>query len=149
MSGLTANNPSVIAAASNKSFYQDNPGGSGSGTYAESFPVVPMNWPLFRLLYLRLRIDFPAAVGESAIIRLYRYRKTGPAGAFTYTQVTDSYTVTDATPWSWTLDLSANIRDFSFDPVTDSIAVSNVYTAGGAPSMRALRVDFALRPSDD
>lgn len=138
----------IIRAGTAQSYYQDNPGAQGSGTYAQSFFVDGFGLASeLRLAKLKARIDFPAAVGEQAIIRCYRYRKTGPAGAFNYTQVSDSYIITSATPWSWTVDLEYAIRNFTYNPVTDSLAVSNVYTAGGGPTMRALRVDIGFGPA--
>jgi hypothetical protein len=124
-------------------FYQDNPSALGSGTYAESY-AVPHGGGLLKLASLACRVDFPFGAGEQAIIRLYRYRKVpGPFGAFSYTQITDTFVFNNTFDWSWTYPINGNIRNgFSLDPVTDSIAVSNVYTAGGSPSARALRVDF-------
>jgi|GEM_PF-3769523 len=130
-----------------RSFYQDDPPRLGSGTYAESFPV-PQNYGarLFRLEYLSVRWDFPFSAGERARIRLYRYRKTGEFGTFFYQQMTNTFDADDTRDWSWTYDISDRIRnDFELNPITDSIAVSNVYTAGGTPSVRALRVDFGLK----
>lgn len=149
ISPFTGGGPGAPSLAADKpylkSFYQDDPGSLGSGTYAESFPV-PQNYgiSLFRLNYLSVRWDFPFAAGERARIRLYRYRKTAEYGAFTYTQITDIFDAEDPLDWSWTYDISDRIRDFTLNPITDSIAVSNVYTAGGAPSARALRVDFGM-----
>lgn len=126
------------------SFYQDNPPALGSGTYAESFPVPQeLVSGLLKLSYLSVRWDFPFAAGERARIRLYRYRKPAPFGPFAYTQITDLFDGDNTNDWSWTYDISDRIRNgFDLNPLTDSIAVSNVYTAGGAPSVRALRVDF-------
>lgn len=126
------------------SFYQDNPPALGSGTYAESFPVPQgLGVDLMRLSYLSVRWDFPFAAGERARIRLYRYRKPAPFGPFAYTQITDLFDADNTRDWSWTYDISDRIRNgFDLNPITDSIAVSNVYTAGGGPSVRALRVDF-------
>lgn len=135
----------LIAAGSLQSFYQDNPGALGSGTYAESFAVPPALAPKYKLGYLAVRCDFPIAAGESATIRLFRYRKPAPFGAFSLSQITDTFVFNSTFDWSWTYDISANIRNgFDLDPITDSIAVSNVYVSGGGPTMRALRVDFSL-----
>jgi len=129
------------------SFYQDNPPALGSGTYAESFPVVPSPGGLLKLRRLAVRWDFPFAAGERARIRLYRYRKPAPFGPFSYTQITDLFDADNTRDWSWTYDISDRIRNgFDINPETDSMAVSNVYTAGGAPSVRALRVDFEYEP---
>ncbi len=140
-----------IPAGTAGSFYQDNPPALGSGTYAQSFIVPPyLDVPLFRLRYLAVRWDFPFAAGERARIRLYRYRKPGPFGPFAYTQITDLFDADNTRDWSWTYDISDRIRNnFDLNPSTDSIAVSNVYTAGGAPSVRALRVDFCMEPYDN
>jgi len=129
------------------SFYQDNPPALGSGTYAESFPVVPSPGGILVLRRLAVRCDFPFSAGERARIRLYRYRKPAPFGPFAYTQITDLFDFDDTLDWSWTYDISDRIRNgFDLNPETDSIAVSNVYTAGGTPSVRALRVDFEYGP---
>lgn len=132
-------------------FYQDFPGSDGIGTYAQSYAIfVPTGIRAGKLTFLSVRIDFPASVGEQAIIRLYLYRKTGPNGAFGYSQMTDAYVVNDLTPWSWTVDISDHIfPGFILDPITDSIAVSNVYTNGGVGTMRALRVDFQVEYTND
>lgn len=125
-----------------QTFYMDHPGALGSGTYAEDF-VVPPNPTggagLLRLGYLSARCEFPFAAGETATLRAYRYRKTAPGGAFTYTQITDTFVFSNTLDWSWTWPLLDRIRDgFLFDPLTDALALSNVYVAGGAPSVRAL-----------
>jgi hypothetical protein len=96
-----------------------------------------------RLSYLSVRWDFPFSAGERARIRLYRYRKPAPFGPFNYTQITDLFDADNTRDWSWTYDISDRIRqNFTLNPLTDSIAVSNVYTTGGTPTVRALRVDF-------
>lgn len=139
----------VAPLGNTQRYYQDNPGSLGPGTYAESFPPLVPQGTKGVLDKVTVRIDFPADLGEQSTIRLYRYRKTGPSGSFFYDQLTSSFVVNDASPWSWTQDISNLIiggRDL--DPETDSIAVSNVYTNTGAATMRALRVDFNLRVSD-
>lgn len=130
-------------------YYQDNPGALGPGTYAESFAVLLPEGAIGRLSKLTVRADFPAAAGESATIRLYRFRKTAPFGSFFIDQITDTFVYDSADPWSWTIDISSNIRGgFMLDPLTDSIAVSNVYANAGGPTLRALRVDFSVEPVD-
>jgi len=127
------------------SFYQDDLPTLGTGTYAESFPV-PQNVdiPAMRLSYVGVRWELPFSAGESAIIRLFRFRKPAPFGPFTLSQITDAFVANDTLDWSWTYDISANIRSgFDLNPLTDSVAVSNVYVAGGTPNVRAFRVDFA------
>ena len=140
--------PLNIPAISLSSYYQDNPPADGSGTYAESFPVPPfMGVPLLKLAYLAVRWDFPFSAGERARIRLYRYRKAAPFGPFAYTQITDLFDADNTRDWSWTYDISDRIRNgFDLNPLTDSLAVSNVYTEGGSSTVRALRVDFAMEP---
>ena len=142
--------PVPVRALSLNSYYQDNPPADGGGTYAESFPVPPfMGVPLLKLAYLAVRWDFPFSAGERARIRLYRYRKTAPFGSFAYTQITDLFDADNTRDWSWTYDISDRIRNgFDLNPITDSLAVSNVYTPGATPSVRALRVDFAMEPFD-
>lgn len=126
-------------------YYQDNPGADGSGTYAESFDVLLPSGTCGRVSRIRARVDFPAAVGEQALIRLYLYRKVN--GVFSYTNMfTAPYTIDNTTDWSVTFDITSLDKGLIINPNTDSIAVSNVYTAGGAPSMRALRVDFEVQP---
>lgn len=125
-------------------YYQDYPGGDGPGTYAESFPVLLEQGVKGKLSRVTARIDFPAAVGESATIRLFRYRKTSANGSFTYTALTSAYVIDDSFPWSWTEDISDQILDKDLDSTTDSIAVSVVYTNTGGPTIRALRVDFQV-----
>lgn len=136
----------IIAAGTLRSFYQDNPPALGSGTYAESFPVPQnLNISSFRLAYLSVRWDLPFSAGERARIRLYRYRKPAPFGPFSLTQITDLFDADNSRDWSFTYNLGDRIRNnFDLNPITDSVAVSNVYTAGGSPNVRALRVDFAL-----
>lgn len=142
--------PESIPGMTGQSFYQDNPPADGAGTYAESFIVPPyLDVPLFKLSYLAVRWDFPFSAGERARIRLYRYRKSAPFGSFSYTQITDLFDADSSLDWSWTYQITDRIRrGFDLDPITDSIAVSNVYTPGATPSVRALRVDFALAPYD-
>lgn len=133
----------LIQAASADDFYQDDPGAQGTGTYAESFAVRTLGLaPIVRIVQASVRIDFPAAPGETAQIRFFRYRKTGPFGAFSVSNASSITVIDDTTPWSWTLDITGTMNGLDFDPITDSLAISNVYTAGGAPTMRALRVDF-------
>lgn len=139
--------PAVVRAGSSNSFYQDDPGSLGSGTYAESFPVPQGFLPTMRLDYLACRFDFPFSAGESALIRVFRYRKVAPFAAFQILQITSTITLDIALDWSFTYDFSGNILPgFELDPDSDSLAVSNVYTAGGTPTVRALRVDFSLGP---
>jgi len=142
--GLAKPGVGVLRAASYASFYQDNPGALGSGTYAQSFPVPKGFSSAQELTWLACRVDFPFGPGEQALIRVYRYRKPNPGGAFSYTQITDAVTFDSSYDWSWTYPFLGAIRDFDLNPDTDSLAISNVYTAGGAPSARALRVDIAL-----
>jgi len=133
-------------AATPLSFYTDNPGAQGSGTYAESFAVPRKLSPLFVLASLSARVDFPFGAGESATLRLFRYRKTAPGGTFSINQITDTFVFNNTFDWSWTYPLDNLIRPgFFLDPVTDSIAASNVYVSGGAPSTRALRLDFTYK----
>jgi hypothetical protein len=135
----------VPPLATNQYFYQDNPGADGAGTYAQSYSVLVPDLTLGRLHKVTVRQDAPAAAGESASIRLYRYRKSSAFGSFFLDQITDTFVLDSADPWSWTIDISANIRSgFLLNPTTDSIAVSNVYTNAGGPTMRALRVDFQV-----
>ena len=133
----------LVQAASADDFYQDDPGSLGSGTYAESFAVRTLGLlsPV-RIVQASVRADFPAGPGETASIQFFRFRKTAPFGAFSVSNAS-SITVFDAaSPWSWTIDILGTMNGLDFDPVTDSLAISNVYVAGGAPTMRALRVDF-------
>jgi len=148
MTSSPINGRIMTAAGSARSYYQDNPPADGSGTYAESFDVPRgLEVPLFKLAYLAVRVDFPFAIGESATIRLFRYRKPAPFGPFSLSQITDTFVFNNTRDWSWTYDISDRIRSgFDLDPITDSIAVSNVYVAGGAPTVRALRVDYHLEP---
>lgn len=142
--------PGNIRGLTLRSYYQDNPPVDGSGTYAQSFMVPPfMGVPLLRLAYLAVRWDLPFAAGERARIRLYRYRKPAPFGPFALTQITDLFDADNTRDWSWTYDISDRIRpNFDLNPVTDSLAVSNVYTSGATPNVRALRVDFAMEDLD-
>lgn len=138
--------PATAIPGTGGSFYQDAPPSLGSGTYAQSFIVPPyLGVDFFKLSYLAVRCDFPFSPGENARIRLYRYRKPAPYGPFSYTQITDLFDANDTIDWSWTYDISSYIRSgFDLNPITDSLAVSNVYTAGATPSVRALRIDFAM-----
>lgn len=138
--------PATAIPGTGNQFYQDKPPSLGSGTYAESYLVPPyLGVDFFKLSYLSVRWDFPFSAGEMARIRLYRYRKPAPFGPFSYTQITTLFDADNTLDWSWTYDISANILPgFDLNPLTDSIAVSNVYTAGGTPTVRALRVNFAL-----
>lgn len=139
----------LIRAASQESFYEDDPGALGNHTQAESFPPVSLGLAsMLKLFSAAVRIDFPAAVGESASIQFFRFRKTSPFGVFSVSNAS-SITVIDSTsPWSWTIDITASLAGLDFNPLTDSLAISNVYVAGGAPTMRALRVDFQFEASD-
>jgi hypothetical protein len=135
----------VPPLGTNQRYYQDNPGADGPGTYAESYAVLVPDGTVGMLSKVTIRSDLPAAVGETATLRLYRYRKTGPSGSFFYNQITDTFVFDSTDPWSWTIDLTDHIRDgFLLNPATDSIAISNVYTNTGATGMRALRVDFRV-----
>lgn len=129
----------------NQTFYQDNPGADGPGTYAESYAVLLPVGTIGMLTYVSVRCEVPPAAGETATIRLYRYRKASAFGAFTYDQITDTFVLDSTDPWSWTIDISDHIRSGWFlDPQTDMVAISNVYTNAGGPTLRALRVDFQV-----
>ena len=135
----------VPPIATNQYFYQDNPGADGAGTYAQSYAVLVPEQTLGQLHKVTVRQDFPAAAGESASIRLFRYRKASAFGAFFIDQITSTFVLDSADPWSWTIDISANILPgFLLNWVTDMVAISNVYVPGGGPTMRALRVDFQV-----
>ena len=135
----------VPPLGTNQFFYQDNPGADGPGTYAQSYSILVPMGTIGRLSFLTVRQDLPSAVGETSSIRLFRYRKTEPFGSFFIDQITDTFILDSSDPWSWTIDISDNIRSgFSLDPVTDSIAVSNVYANTGTANTRALRVDFRV-----
>jgi hypothetical protein len=139
----------VPPLGTNQAFYQDNPPADGSGTYAQSYTVLLPEGTVGMLSKVTVRAELPAAAGESATIRLYRYRKDAPFGSFFLDQITDTFVYDSTQPWSWTIDISDNIRSgFLLDPLTDGIAVSNVYVAGGTPSIRALRVDFRVEVVD-
>ena len=140
----------VPPIGTNQFYYQANPGADGSGTYAQSYtPLIP-DGTIGRLQKITVRQDFPAGVGETATIRFYRYRKTSPTGSFFVDQITDTFVLDSTDPWSWTIDITDNIRPgYSLDPITDGIAISNVYVSGGAPTMRALRVDFRVEVVDE
>ncbi len=146
---LTTQNAALINSGG--VFYQDNPGALGNGTYAQSYAIfVPTGTQSGKLTFLSVRIDAPATAGEEAIIRLYLYRKTAPDGSFSYAQMTDTFIIDSTTPWSWTIDISDYIRSgYILNPVTDSIAVSNVYSNTGLHSMRALRVNFQVEPTNE
>lgn len=135
----------VPPLATNQYFYQDDPGTDGVGTYAQSYAVlVPME-TLGQLYKVTVRQDFPATAGETATIRLFRYRKTSAFGSFFLDQITSTFVLDSADPWSWTIDISANILPgFLLNCATDMVAISNVYTNTGASTMRALRVDFQV-----
>lgn len=150
--------PNINLATKNTTFitsggtyYQDYPGSTGNGTYAQSYAIfVPTGTRFGKLTFLSVRIDAPAAVGEQSIIRLYLYRKTGPDGDFSYSQMTEAYVVDSNTPWSWTVDITDHIYSgYIMNPITDSIAVSNVYSNGGIFNMRALRVDFQTQYTNE
>lgn len=139
----------VPPVGTNQYFYQDDPGTDGVGTYAQSYTILIPADTEGVLRELTVRQDSPAAVGETASIRLFRFRKTAPFGSFFLDQITDTYVLDSTDPWSWTIDISSNIRPgFLLDPETDSIAVSNVYTNTGVSTMRALRVDFRVEVVD-
>jgi hypothetical protein len=143
---LTAELVGVVPPlGTNQAFYQDNPGADGPGTYAQSYTVLLPASTVGMLSHLTVRADLPAAAGESATIRLYRYRKTSPTGSFFIDQITDTFVYDSTQPWSWTIDISDNIRSgYLLNPITDGIAVSNVYANAGPTGIRALRVDFRV-----
>ena len=129
----------------NQTFYQDNPGADGPGTYAESYAVLLPIGTIGMLTYVSVRCEVPPAAGETATIRLYRYRKSSAFGSFSYDQITDTFVLDAADPWSWTIDISDHIREgWLLDPQTDMVAISNVYTNAGPATLRALRVDFQV-----
>lgn len=138
-----------IRAASEGEFYQDDPGSLGSGTYAQSFPVRTLDLKSALVINsLSGRVEFPAAAGESATIALFRFRKPAPFGPFILSQITDAFVIDATSPWSWTIREDDEIRPgFQMVKATDSLAVSNVYVAGGGPTMRALRIDFDMAPA--
>jgi hypothetical protein len=139
----------VPPIGTNQFYYEDDPGSLGSGTRAQSYPVLLPRGTVGMLSAVWVRQDFPAAAGETATLRLYRYRKTSPTGSFFVDQITDTFVLDSTDPWSWTIDISANIRPgYDLNPITDGIAVSNVYVAGGTPTMRALRLDFRVEVVD-
>lgn len=135
----------LIDGASHSKYLQDDLPTLGSGTFAGSDDVKLSTFGFVgQLARLRIRFDFSFAAGESAVIRVYRYRTF--QGVFLgYCQITDSVTLTDADQFSETDDFSSAIRPGMFlSPAVDSLATSIVYTAGGTPTMRALRIDHWL-----
>jgi len=140
----------VPPVGTNQFYYEDDPGTLGSGTRAQSYTVLLPENTVGTLSNVTVRQDFPAAAGESATIRIYRYRKTGPTGSFFVDLITDPFVLDSSEPWSWTIDISDNIRSgYNLNPITDGLAVSNVYVAGGGPTMRAMRVDFRVETQPD
>ena len=126
-------------------YYQDDPGTDGPKTYAQSYAVLLPDQTQGVLHKVTVRQDFPAAVGESATIALYRYRKASSGAPLFVNQITSAFVLDSTSPWSWTIDISANILSgFLLDPMTDGVAISNIYTNAGGPTMRALRVDFQV-----
>ena len=139
----------IVHAGNIGGFYEDDPGALGAGTREIDFiPKELLGVTKLRVSLFQVRIEFPAAAGESSLIRLYRYRKKTPTGPFDLDQISSTYTVDNTHPWSFTVDATANLLPISQDIDTnwDGIAISNVYTPGGAPTMRALRVDIGARP---
>lgn len=135
----------VPPLATNQYFYQDDPGTDGIGTYAQSYAVLVPEQTLGALHKVTARVETPAAVGETASIRLFRFRKASAFGAFFVDQITSTFVLDSADPWSWTIDISANILPgFLLNCATDMVAISNVYTNTGTATMRALRVDFQV-----
>ncbi len=135
----------LIDGASHSKYLQDDLPTLGSGTYAGSDDIKLSTFGVVgQLARMRIRFDFPFASGESAIVRIYRYRTVN--GVFIgYCQITDALTFDDTFQFSETNDYSGAIRAGMFlSPAIDSLATSIVYTAGGTPTNRAFRIDHWL-----
>ena len=136
----------AIAGYTRQSHYIDNP--SAGGAFSQSYPVDLFGLAeIGHLGSIEARIEYPAASGEQALVRFWRYRKTSPSTGFAYKQITNNFYVNDQTDWSWTNDMSQYIRAgsaYDLNPETDSLALTITYTPGASPSMRALRIDFYL-----
>ena len=130
----------VTFGATTQRFYQDTPPAGNNG---ETF-YIPLK-TTGRLSQIRVRWDSPFNT-DTAQIRFWRYRKVD--GVFSYTQITDSITFNSTYDWSVWHDISDLIRDYDLDPDTDMVAVTNVYTQGASPTVRALNVTFTMVSSE-
>ena len=131
--------PNTVYGAGTQRFYQDIP---PSGNNGETY-YVPLK-QIGKLSEIRVRWDLPFTT-DTALIRLWRYRKVN--GVFSYTQLTDGTTFDSSYDWSVWHDISDTIRNFDLDPDTDMVAVTNVYTPGASPTVRALNVTFTIEAS--
>lgn len=132
----------LIRAAGSTSFYQDQPSALPASNNAQSFEVRTLRLVDFvKLRSIRVRVEIPASAGESCLIRIWRFRRP-IGGGLSIHQITDSIIVDNTQDFSIVRDVSAAIRNgFGLDETQDSLAIGNAYTAGGAPAIRALRVD--------
>ena len=132
--------PNTAYGAGTQRFYQDTPPPGNNG---ETF-YVPLK-QIGKLTEIRVRWDLPFST-DTALIRFWRYRKVD--GVFSYTQITDGTTFDSSYDWSVWHDISDTIRNFDLDPETDMVAVTNVYTPGGSPTVRALNVTFTIEANE-
>lgn len=128
--------PNISYGATTQRFYQDTPPPGNNG---ETF-FIPLE-STGRIIQIKVRWDLPFNT-DTAQIRFWRYRKVN--GVFSYTQITDSITFNSSYDWSVWHDISNLVRNYDLNPETDMVAVTNVYTQGASPNVRALNVTFTV-----
>jgi hypothetical protein len=135
--------------------YEDDPSLAGSGTRAFSIYAGPnlciSRSPIFSSVGLRLlqyRCEVGAGVGESMLIRFWRYRRQLNGTGYQITQATDSVTANDTnTPFAIDQHFESATRDLVFNLETDALAMTYVYTIGTG-SIKAWRINWDFTPVD-
>lgn len=139
----------MMTIASQSFVYEDDPSLAGAGTRALSRIVGPnlciaangaFKWMSLRLL--QYRCEVPPGVGESMLIRFWRYRRQLDGTGYQITQVTDSVTADQSnTTFATDIHFESSSRDTIFNLETDSLAVTYVYTLG-VGAIKAWRIDW-------
>ena len=141
----TAQDASDFTLLSRRFWFQET---VASGNHAVSRDVVvPPGCGVVKLYAIRFRVDYPAAANENILFRFYRYRKTGPLGSFSYSQITDALTITSGTPWSWWNDGPYIRNGFYLNDTTDVVVLSTVHTVG-SNWVRALNILWSYECAD-
>jgi len=83
---------------------------------------------------------------DTVLVRIYRYRRETATGPFSYTLLNDPFTFNSTYPYSFEVDISANIRSGLSLVPNDQLAVGRVYTAGGSPGMVNLLLKWSVEP---
>ncbi len=136
----------LMYAALTQRFYVNEP---QIGTVAESFYVPLSSSSTGQLTDVKVRVEQPCNT-DSAVVQLWRYRKTGSGGALVYANITTPFTLNSTSPWSLWIDMTPNILPgMNLVPGTDMIVATLAYTLpnGDTSNLRAVTCAFTVEPT--